>query len=258
MSVSKFLLLPVLAFCGALPLIAQTGHVASITPVNNADVISALPDAPQPVGDTGPPLNAADKSTAPVAATKPAGRYQVCIDPNETTKVLSNKEKFAYSFREQVSAYAGASMLISAGWEQLLDSDPKYGTDAAAFGKRLGIAAVRQTSQAVFTDGVFAPVFHQDPRYYRKVYGSFWERSGYVVKRVLVKRQDSGKEAPNYSLLLGYASASALTMAYYPAESAKWSNTAEGYGLSVLANVGGNAVHEFWPDFVQFFHHDHN
>lgn len=232
---------------------AQQGHDASVSASSDVADYAALPDAPQPSGDAaGLPTDASVKPTQPgVERTKPTKRFATVIEPDEKTKVLTVGEKFQYSFIEQASVYAAGSYLLSAGWEQLWDSDPKYDNNSwDAFGRRLGLAVVRQTSQAVFTDGVFASMFHQDPRYYRKGGGldQFWPRAGYVLSRVVTKRQDSGRMAPNYSLFAGYASASALTMAYYPAVSATWPKTWEGFGYSVLANAGGNAVQEFWPD----------
>jgi hypothetical protein len=38
--------------------------------------------------------------------------------------------------------------------------------DENAFGERLGAAGIRDTVQGVFTDSVFAPLLHEDPRYY--------------------------------------------------------------------------------------------
>jgi hypothetical protein len=240
---------------------AEHGHDANVSSSADAADYASLPDAPQPSDTPASPANV--KSTVPgVARTKPASRFATVIEPDESTKVLTVKEKFQYSFIEQVSPFAVGSYLLSAGWEQLLDSDPKYPpNNAEAFGKRLGISVVRQSSQAVFTDGVFASLFHQDPRYYRmggNDLSNFWPRAGYVCARVLTRRQDSGKIAPNYSLLLGYAAASALTMAYYPSISATWPKTWEGYGYSVLANAGGNAVHEFWPDAKRILFHRHD
>jgi hypothetical protein len=231
---------------------AQQGHDSNVSSTSDAADYAALPDAPRPNDGTDSPANNTVKPTEPgVTRTKPASRFATVIEPDETTKTLTVGEKFQYSFIEQASVFAVGSYLLSAGWEQMLDSDPKYSPNSwEAFGKRLGVSVVRQSSQAVFTDGVFASLFHQDPRYYRKGGGlsDFWPRAGYVCARVLTKRQDSGKMAPNYSLFAGYAAASALTMAYYPSVSATWPKTWEGYGYSVLANAGGNAVQEFWPD----------
>ena len=54
------------------------------------------------------------------------------------------------------------------GWEQLINSNPQYGTDSGAFGERLGAAALLQNSRAVLSDGIMAAIFRQDPRYYRQ------------------------------------------------------------------------------------------
>lgn len=233
------------------PAFALQGHDANVSSSTDSADYAALPDAPEPTGDAaGLPADSSVKPTQPgVERTKPASRFASVIEPDETTKVLSVGEKFQYSFKEQVTVYAAGSYLLSAGWEQLLNSDPKYGNNSwDAFGRRLGLSVIRQSSQSVFTDGLFASLFHQDPRYYRKGGPDFWPRAQYVVARVVTKRQDSGRMAPNYSLLVGYAAASALTMAYYPSVSATWPKVWEGYGYSVFANAGGNAVQEFWPD----------
>ena len=107
-----------LSFASAL---AQEGHDASISTSNEAADYAALPDAPQPNDGIDSPANSPVKPTVPgVARTKPAPRFAQSIEPDETTKVLTVKEKFQYSFVEQVSPYAVGSYLLSAGWEQLL------------------------------------------------------------------------------------------------------------------------------------------
>jgi hypothetical protein len=140
----------------------------------------------------------------------------------------------------------------------LWNSNPKYGTDKAGFGERLGAAFIRQNSQAVLSDGVFAAVFHQDPRYYSRGSGSFMGRVFYSASRVLVTRTDAGNETANTSQLVGYAGAAALTMTYYPAVSATWSNTVKGYGISLLGSALGNEVHEFAPDLIHRVFHRHH
>ena len=193
--------------------LAQEGHDASISTSNEAADYAALPDAPQPNDGIDSPANSPVKPTVPgVVRTKPAPRFAQSIEPDETTKVMTVKEKFQYSFVEQVRPYAAGSYLLSAGWEQLLDSDPKYDNNSwDAFGRRLGIGVVRQSSQAVFTDGFLLRLFHQDPRYYRRGgddLSNFWPRAGYVFARVADQSgMDYGKMAPNYSLFAGYAAA---------------------------------------------------
>lgn len=182
--------------------------------------------------------------TAPAVA-EPLAKY---IQPNQKALPLTAKRKLALAGWEQLQPYAFGTQILAAGWQHLLNSDPKYGTDKAGFGEKLGAATLRQGTQAVLADGAFAAIFHEDPRYYRKGSGRFLNRVVYAVMRVIVTRTDSGRAAPNYAQLVGYAGASALTMTYYPAVSATWPKTFQGYGISLAASALGNNVHEFLPE----------
>ncbi len=226
---------------------------------NDSASAAALPNAPTTARVSAGPPQSADQyprtQQIPVH-THPgiAPRLAKYIEPDQHAVPLSSKDKLELSVWEQVQPYAISTEIMAAGWEHLLDSNPHYGSDKAGFGERLGAAAIRQTSQAVFSDGVFAAVLHQDPRYYRKGSGSIVGRIAYSATRVIITRTDSGNEAPNYSQMLGYAGASALTMTYYPAVSATWSNTTEGYVISLAASALGNQVHEFTPDLLHLLH----
>ncbi|MGC1782347.1 MAG: hypothetical protein WA708_07505 [Acidobacteriaceae bacterium] len=225
------------------------------------DSEAALPNAPQPAVTTPvSPLarqHQQDQQFSGNRPTRQAHRLAKYIQPDERSVTLSAKEKLELSGWEQLQPYAFGTQILAAGWEQLLNSDPKYGTDKAGFGERLGAATIRQGSQAILSDGVFAAVFRQDPRYYVKGSGKILNRVVYAASRVLITRNDDGSEAVNYSELVGYAGASALTMTYYPAVSATWPKTAKGYGISLAGTALGNAVHEFLPDLMHLVSHRH-
>ncbi len=109
--------------------------------------------------------------------------------------------------------------LASAGYEQMTNGSPNFGTDAGAFGQRLGLGAIHGISNGVFSNSLFAPIFHEDPRYY--VMGSghpFLKRLVYAITRVIISRNDSGRSMPNYALFAGNAGGAALTVVYYPAQ----------------------------------------
>ncbi len=221
-----------------------------------------LPDAPQAVlavSITGQSEQypASRQSSSAAGAQRPAPRLEKYIEPDQAVVRLSAKEKLELSGWEQLQPWSFGTQILAAGWEHLLDSNPKYGTDKGGFGERLGAAAIRQDSQAFLSDGVFAAAFRQDPRYYRKGLGKFVDRILYSATRVLVTRTDAGNEAANTSQLVGYAGAAALTMAYYPDVSATWSNTAQGYGVSLAGAALGNEVHEFAPDLIHLVFHRH-
>lgn len=223
---------------------------------------TTLPDAPSAsttaTASDLPGQQHANQQSSNSAPLRQAPRLEKYIDPDEQAVPLSAKEKLELSGWEQLQPYSFGTQILAAGWEQLLNSNPKYGTDKAGFGERLGAASIRQNSQAILSDGVFAAAFRQDPRYYRKGSGNFVGRIFYSASRVLVTRTDAGNETANTSQLVGYAGAAALTMTYYPAVSATWPKTARGYGISLLGSALGNEVHEFSPDLIHRVFHRHH
>jgi hypothetical protein len=242
----------------ALPLAAQQ-QIASNHP---------LPDAPQaqqtPTQDSHPnPLNPMNPQS-PLNSIVQAGMQPVHyaqrlareIPPGQQAVPLSPTDKLKFAVYQQVRPTAFATEILSAGWGQMLNNHPKYGTDSAAFGERLGAAALRQSSQAILTDGLFAIVFHQDTRYYRLEDKPFRNRVEYAAARVFIGKKDNGGlMIPNYAKLLGYAGSAMLTRTYYPAVSNGWGTTWEGYGMSLVTAMLGNEVREFAPDAIHMVFH---
>lgn len=205
-----------------------------------AQQVKGLPDAPAP--DISYPKNAAHQDVAE--------KYAKYIDPGQAALSLSKTDKIVLSFREQAKLWAFTTPVLAAGWEHLLDSNPHYGTDKAGFGERLGASVLLQNSQAVLTDGFAAAAFHEDPRFYRMGGRKIGRRILYAASRAIISRTDQGKPTVDYARLVGYAGASALTMTYYPAASARWRDVWTGYGISFSAVALGNMLHEFAPDVV--------
>jgi hypothetical protein len=191
------------------------------------------------------------------AALTPAPRLAKYIGTDQSTVPLSAKEKLEFAGWEQLQPYAFATQFMGAGWEQLIDSNPQYGTDSGAFGERLGAAALLQNSRAILSDGFMAAIFRQDPRYYRQGHRPVKQRIYHAAERVFIIRSDEGNYQPNYSQLLGNAVATALTMTYYPAISATWPKTAKGYGISLAQGALGNEIHEFMPMLERLAFHHH-
>lgn len=202
-------------------------------------------------------FQASQQRTSSSESWTPALSLTKYIDTDQTTVPLSAKEKLELSGWEQLQPYAFATQFMGAGWEHLIDSNPQYGSDSGGFGERLGAAALLQNSRAIFSDGIMASIFRQDPRYYRQGHRPVKQRLYHAAERVFIIRSDGGTCQPNYSQLLGNAAATALTMTYYPAVSATWLRTVKGYGISLGAGALANELHEFTPVFRRVvFHHN--
>jgi hypothetical protein len=155
--------------------------------------------------------------------------------------------------RDSVLPFSIVSWFTSAGYSHLTNGPPNYGTDKGAFGQRLGAAAIRDISEDIFSTSVLAPVFREDPRYYKMgPEHSFTRRIVYAATRPLITRTDSGRATPNLALILGNLAGAALTNAYYPPRNHGFSQTMQIFGGSMGGSAVGYGVTEFLDEALQF------
>src|ERR1700752_1240706 len=84
-----------------------------------------LPNAPVP--KPGPPPAHSSTKTESFA---PSTWFGV-VDPGEKFAPASTRYKWMFWLHEEVSPISLVPVIIGAGWEQLIDGDPKYGSDSA-------------------------------------------------------------------------------------------------------------------------------
>jgi hypothetical protein len=222
---------------------------------------NALPDAPQPQSteqqQSGEQQPADPKAASPVAhASYETRKWSPTIEPGERVPPLRAKDKMVYWLHEQARPTALLPAFVSAGYGQLVDSDPHYGTDSAAFGERLGAAALRDASMRFFADSLLPTLVHEDPRYYRKASGSYGSRGWHAVQRVVVDESDHGHQRLDVSDIFGRLIASGLTLTYYPHRSTNGGAVVRTWGTSIVGAAGDNLFLEFWPDILNRFHHE--
>jgi hypothetical protein len=236
-----------------------------------ADVIAAnalleLPDSPGAlVSSSSSSIDAANNTAVPddaffdqtpsAAPPKHAPHLVMVIQPHEIADPMTVHEKVVGGLKDSVSLFSATGWIAAAGWEQIWNDSPNYGTDAGAFGQRLGAATLRGVSESVFSECLFAPLFREDPRYYVMGPGhSFFKRLVYAGTRVLITRTDSGHAAPNLWLLAGNAGGAALTVTYYPARNTTFSEVAQTFGGSLGGSALGFVVNEFIVDALVDLH----
>ena len=224
---------------------------------------AALPDAPsalldQPAGysssaaetsemneDNGQATPAA-KEVRPWVKFVPAGR----IAPTQTAG-----DKVKLSLRESVTPFSAIAWVTGAGWSHLIDSAPHYGTNSEAFAQRFGASVVNSVSKEIFTDGLYAPLFHQDPRYYQLGRShKFFNRAVYAGTRPFIGKSDSGKTIPNYASILGSGSAASLAMLYYPDRDQTGSQVMWNWASALGGTALGNVVSELGGEVLQWLH----
>jgi hypothetical protein len=209
-----------------------------------------------------PPISTAPSNTivaSGIVAMPTASRTQKYIEPDQIAPTLSVNDKALLGLRDAFSPFAAAGWFASADYEQLMNGNPNFGTDRGAYGQRLGAAAVRDSSEGVFSDSVMSSFFHEDPRYYRMgPTRHFLVRIIYSGTRPIFTRTDGGHSTPNLALLSGTMSGAALTNLYYPQVNRGVSQTLQTFGGSLGGAALGDVVSEFYADFKHMFHPAHN
>lgn len=232
--------------------------LAGLIPTAGAQQSELLPDEPQAQQTTPAPQTApADpKAVSPIAHESYEKRkWSGYVDPGERVPVLHERDKMVFWLHEEMEPSSPLPALASAGYGQLTNADPKYGTDEGAFGERLGAAFLRQASMRFFSDSLLPTLDHEDPRYYRKASGGYMGRALHAAEFTFIDRNDAGQRTVNTSDIVGHLAASALTTTYYPRPSATGRVVLRTWGTSIAGAAVNNLFLEFWPDVVNKIHH---
>jgi len=220
---------------------------------NEADS-DALPEAPSYTlagADAGQSGNGGLASNSASIAKK----WSPVILAGQAAQPLSSRDKVNFGLRETISPFTLLSVVISATYSQGVDSAPHYGQGWAPYGQRIGAAAARNTIQTLASQAIFAPLFHDDPRYYQLGgQHKILNRAVYAATRVLITRSDAGQSRVNLPLLAGYAVAAGANNAYYPERDRGGKETATSFASSLGGAALGMEVNEFLTDALRLAH----
>jgi hypothetical protein len=219
-----------------------------------AEAMLSLPDAPGFSTNAASVDESSSSSELAGFAYSPSTNYDISLPtrrdmtilPGETSHPLTPHGKVVLGLRESVSIFSILGWSSSAGYSHLVDGIPNYGTDKAAFGERLGATALRNVSESIFSVSLFAPLLHEDPRYFELGPDhNVAKRVVYAASRSLITKTDSGHASVNFSLFAGNLLGSALTNAYYPERNRGFGQTMQTFGTSIGGSAFGFVVTEF-------------
>jgi hypothetical protein len=172
--------------------------------------------------------------------------------PSPRTPPLTARQKFELTARSTFDPFNFVAAGLGAAGSQISQGDPKYGQGKAAYFQRYGAAFADMASQNFFSSALLAPLFHEDPRYFRLgPKAHFMHRVGYAFSRSVIGKTDAGKNRISYSAILGTMMGIGLSNAYYPAASRNGGEMAERLYTSFSFSAATNLLPEFWPDIKQ-------
>lgn len=194
-----------------------------------------LPDAPQPQNRA---------VTHRILHIVPAFDVREASTPY---RPLGAGQKFKVFADDTFDRWTFVKAAAAAGIGQASDR-PHYGQGAEAFGERFGAALGDVASYNFLTEFAFPVVLRQDPRYFRLGPSSSGKhRWAYALSRVIITRNDSGRNGPNASLILGGLGSVALSNTYYPTADQTVGFALQRFGLQMGVVAATNVLKEFWP-----------
>jgi hypothetical protein len=165
---------------------------------------------------------------------------------------LTVKQKFYIGYKDSVDYPVFPLAAAFAGLAQLMDQHARFGQGVVGFAHRYGTALADQDIGNFMTESIMPSLFHQDPRYFRRGYGSTWSRLGYAATRIFVAPTDSGRQTFNFGEVIGNATAAGIANAYYPGER-KLSDNFQRLYTQLATDSFSQVLKEFWPDVKRWY-----
>jgi hypothetical protein len=231
--------------CAAALLLACSAASANDQP-------AALPDAPS--------VAAADDQTPQAQPPKSVEAPQDHVlkkrsfffpDLATSRAPLSPGQKFSLFARNSVSPAAIVGSAFGAGIGQATNSPSGYGQGGEGYGKRFGADMATNASSNFFGTFMIASIARQDPRYFVHGDGTFGERLGHAVSRVVVAPNDRGGYGLNWGGVFGPLAGETLANTYQPVHEQTGERTLTRYATRMATNAGINVLKEFWPDIFK-------
>ncbi len=159
---------------------------------------------------------------------------------------------FKDSFDKPSYVIAAALSLIY----QAENQNPDFGQGVEGYAHRYATGLADQIIGNMMTEGFMPALLREDPRYFRKVNGSFKSRLGYSLTRTLIAKDDHGKACINFAEILGNGVGASIGELYYP-HSRTGADVLSRTITSIGTDTVSNVLKEFWPDIKNHYHKKH-
>jgi hypothetical protein len=232
-----FVCLALLVFCPAVAGLAQETQTAPKSP-----------DTPS-AGQAG---SSAPRKIPPVALFEKLDKKSIVFpDIVADSARMSTGRKFKLFVDDSISLHTLAESSLFAAISQAADSPHGYGQGGDGYAKRFGASMASGASSNFLGTFLLASALHQDPRFFPERDPTFGRSVKYSVQRILVTRNDEGRDVANWSGLVGPLLSEGLANAYWPEQDRTAHQTFQRYGIDLAVQFGGNMFREYWPVFFR-------
>jgi hypothetical protein len=213
---------------------------------------SSTATAAAPTADPAPPLQPGTLQAPPdkrIFGVLP--NYRTANDTGVYTPI-TDKQKFIIGLKDSFDYPLVLVGAATAGLGQLTNGNSSFGQGLVGYAHRFATGYADQVIGNMMTESIYPSILREDPRYFRRGYGSVWSRTWYAATRVFVTRTDSGGTRFNFSEVVGNATAVGIANSYYPDGRTVGDNLGrlgEQIGIDSVSQV----LKEFWPDVKRRF-----
>lgn len=165
---------------------------------------------------------------------------------------LSASRKFYIGYKDSTDYPIFFLAGFFSGISQLQGSNPSFGGGLRGYGKRYAANLGDQMIGNFMSESVYPVLLRQDPRYFRRGSGSKRSRTVYALTRIFIARNDSGRNAFNFSEVLGVATAVSVSNLYSP-DARNWHSNTQKFSTQLATDAMGGVLKEFWPDIKRRF-----
>jgi hypothetical protein len=212
-----------------------------------------LPSFAQQQPPDAPSASAQKANSGQQAPNQQVVEHHSIFFPNLATDrtPLTVSQKAGLWVKNSVAPSAWLGSAVGAGIAQATNSPSGYGQGAEGYGKRFGAAMATHATTEFAGTFVIASIARQDPRYFVHGQGTFGQRFGYALSRVVVAPNDGGGYGFNWGGVLGPLVGESVANAYLPVHEQTGARTAQRYAAELGVKAGTNVLREFWPDIFK-------
>ena len=226
------------------------------------DLAEGLPDGPDAHSDSmvetlpvAQSTNSGGQTANPAPGGDKPSKRVLFIIPNFRSVAAGSvlppqpiREKFSTALSDTIDPANFALSALVAAYDYGRNATPEFHTGGVAFGRYYWHALADQSIENTSVEFLVPALTHEDTRYYTLGRGSVGKRIEYSVTRVLITRNDAGKETLNLGEILGAGLAAGVSSRYYPQSQRDAGSVLSSYALNLGIDAASYVLREFDAD----------
>lgn len=131
------------------------------------------------------------------------------------------------------------------------NADTAYGPGLKGFGRDTAYSFSQDATGEFFGTFLIPSLAHEDPHYHREPQAAVPRRILHALSRTLIAQSDTGRNMPNYAVLLTYPISAETSNLYVPGIAGNGPSTIRRIATGLATDPVNNLITEFLPDVAR-------